>query len=70
MILLEGQGSLLHPAYPGGFEILAAARPDGIILQHAPARTEYDGFPGHPLHPLGLQIQALELISGRPVLAR
>lgn len=69
VILLEGQGSLLHPAYPGGFEILAAARPDGIILQHAPARTEYDGFPGQPLHPLPLQIQALELISGRPVLA-
>jgi uncharacterized NAD-dependent epimerase/dehydratase family protein len=69
VILVEGQGSLLNPAYPGGFEILAAARPHGIVLQHAPARKEYDGFPGFPLHPLATQIQALELISGKPVVA-
>lgn len=69
VILVEGQGSLLNPAYPGGFEILAAARPHGIVLQHAPARKEYDGFPGFPLHPLSTQIQALELISGKPVVA-
>jgi uncharacterized NAD-dependent epimerase/dehydratase family protein len=68
-IVIEGQGSLLNPAYPGGFEILAAGRPDVIILQHAPARREYDGFPGYPLHPLEIQIQALELISGKPVVA-
>jgi uncharacterized NAD-dependent epimerase/dehydratase family protein len=69
LIIVEGQGSLMHPAYPGGFEILAAARPDAVLMQHAPARTEYDGFPGHALHPLALQIQAVELISGRPVVA-
>jgi uncharacterized NAD-dependent epimerase/dehydratase family protein len=69
VILVEGQGSLLNPAYPGGFEILAAARPHGIVLQHAPARKEYDGFPGFPLHPLSTQMQALELISGKPVIA-
>jgi len=69
VILVEGQGSLLNPAYPGGFEILAAARPHGIILQHAPARKEYDGFPGFALHPLATQIQALELVSGKPVIA-
>jgi uncharacterized NAD-dependent epimerase/dehydratase family protein len=69
VIVVEGQGSLMNPAYPGGFEILAAARPDAVVLQHAPARREYDGFPGHPLHPLATQIQALELISGKPVIA-
>lgn len=69
IILVEGQGSLLNPAYPGGFEILAAARPHGIVLQHAPARREYDGFPGFPLHPLSTQVQALELVSGKPVIA-
>ena len=26
IIVIEGQGSLLNPAYPGGFEILAAGR--------------------------------------------
>ncbi|MEE8587702.1 MAG: DUF1611 domain-containing protein [Acidobacteriota bacterium] len=69
VIVIEGQGSLMNPAYPGGFEILAAGRPDIVILQHAPARREYDGFPGYPLHPLSSQIQAVELLSGKPVAA-
>jgi uncharacterized NAD-dependent epimerase/dehydratase family protein len=69
ILIIEGQGGLLNPAYPGGYEILAAARPDWIILQHAPARLEYDGFPGYPIHPLEKQIQAIEIISGKPVIA-
>jgi len=69
VIVIEGQGSLMNPAYPGGYEILAAGRPDVVVLQHAPARREYDGFPGYPLHPLPLQIQAVELLSGKPVVA-
>ncbi len=69
VIVIEGQGSLMNPAFAGGFEILAAGRPDIVILQHAPARKEYDGFPGYPLHPLATQIQAVELISGKPVAA-
>jgi uncharacterized NAD-dependent epimerase/dehydratase family protein len=69
IIIIEGQGSLMNPAYPGGFEILAAGRPDVVILQHAPARKEYDGFPGYPLHPLERQIQAIEILSDKPVVA-
>ena len=69
IIVIEGQGSLMNPAYPGGFEILAAGRPDIIILQHAPARLEYDGFPGYPIQPLTQQIQAIELLSAKPVVA-
>jgi uncharacterized NAD-dependent epimerase/dehydratase family protein len=69
VIIIEGQGSLMNPAYPGGFEILAAGRPDAVILQHAPARIDYDGFPGYPIHPLDLQIRAVELLSGKPVIA-
>jgi len=69
VIVIEGQGSLMNPAYPGGFEILAAGRPDIVILQHAPARKEYDGFPGYMLHPLPVQIQAVQLLSGKPVVA-
>ena len=68
-IVIEGQGSLMNPAYPGGFEILAAGRPDGIILQHAPARKEYDGFPGYPLHSLEKQMHIIDILSGKPVLA-
>ncbi len=69
VMILEGQGSLLNPAYPGGHELIAAGRPHAIIVQHAPTRTEYDGFPGYAMHDLAVQIQALELISGRPVVA-
>jgi uncharacterized NAD-dependent epimerase/dehydratase family protein len=69
VIVLEGQGSLLNPAYPGGFELLAAGRPDYVILQHAPARKEYDGFPGYELHSLQQQIEAIEIISGKKVVA-
>lgn len=69
VIVLEGQGSLMNPAYPGGFELLAAGRPHAVVLQHAPARLEYDGFPGYPIQPLADQIRAIELISGRPVVA-
>lgn len=68
-IVVEGQGSLLNPAYPGGFEILAATRPNYIILQHAPARIEYDGFPGYQIHSLSKQIKAMEVISGKTVTA-
>ncbi len=69
VIVIEGQGSLMNPAYPGGFEILAAGRPEVVILQHAPARKDYDGFPGYPIQPLSHQIQAIEVISDRPVVA-
>lgn len=69
VIVIEGQGSLMNPAYPGGFEILAAARPEVVILQHAPARLEYDGFPGYPIQPLSHQIEAIRVVSGKPVVA-
>lgn len=69
VVVIEGQGSLMNPAYPGGFEILAAGRPDVVVLQHAPARREYDGFPGYPLHPIQRQIEAIALLSDRPVVA-
>lgn len=69
VLVIEGQGSLMNPAYPGGFEILAAGRPDFVIMQHAPKRLEYDGFPGYDLHPLPQQIEAIEIISGKKVIA-
>jgi len=68
-IVIEGQGSLMNPAYPGGLEILAAGRPDLVVLQHAPARKNYDGFPKNPIHPLSRQIQAIETLSDVQVAA-
>lgn len=69
VILVEGQGSLFHPAFASGIATIAATRPDAVILQHAPARRGYAGFPQYPIVDLGRQIQALELLAGAPVLA-
>ncbi len=69
VIIIEGQGSLMNPAYPGGFEILAAGRPDVIVLQHAPARKDYDGFPGYPIQSIQTQVKVIELLSNKPVVA-
>ena len=69
VIIVEGQGCLTHPAYPGGFEILAGARPDGVVLQHAPRRTHYDGFPDFPLAGPDKEMEIIRLVGGRPVVA-
>jgi uncharacterized NAD-dependent epimerase/dehydratase family protein len=69
VMILEGQGSLMNPAYPGGMELLAAGRPHVVVLQHAPGRTHYDGFPDQPMHPLERQIQAVTVLSDKPVVA-
>ncbi len=68
-MIIEGQGSLMNPIYPGGFEILSAGQPHAVVMQHAPLRKDYDGIPGTPIHPLDVQIQAVELLSGKPVVA-
>ncbi|MCL4323578.1 MAG: DUF1611 domain-containing protein [Candidatus Thermoplasmatota archaeon] len=67
-MFLEGQGSVLHPAYPGSFEIIAAGKPDGIILQHAPTRVDYDGFPGIKIPPVERFIKILEELSDKKVI--
>ena len=69
VMVIEGQGSLLNPLYPGGFEILAASQPHAVVMQHAPLRKDYDGIPGTPVHPLDRQIKAVELVSEKPVVA-
>ncbi|HZI92832.1 MAG TPA: DUF1611 domain-containing protein, partial [Patescibacteria group bacterium] len=69
LIVIEGQGTLIHPAYPGGFEILGAARPEAVVLQHAPGRGDLEGFPGHPVAHPSRHIEVIRLISGTPVIA-
>ena len=69
VIVTHGEGSLLHPAFPGGFDLIAAARPDFIVLQHAPARKTYDDFPEFSIPPLETYIQLIELLSGRKPVA-
>ncbi|MEM0128475.1 MAG: DUF1611 domain-containing protein [Thermoplasmatales archaeon] len=67
-VLIEGQGSVIHPAYPGSFEIIAAGRPDAIVLQDAPGRKKMDGF-DYPMPDVGRVIRILELLSNKKVIA-
>ncbi len=69
VLVLEGQGGLLSPGYFGGQELLLAARPHSIVLQHAPGRAEYDGCPGYPIDPLARQLEALRGMSRAPIAA-
>ncbi len=69
VVIVEGQGALLHPAYPGGLELVASVQPDVLILQDVPARKTFDGFDHLPMPPMSRQIQALELLSNRRVAA-
>jgi uncharacterized NAD-dependent epimerase/dehydratase family protein len=68
VIVVEGQGCLTHPAYPGGFEILAGAQIQGVVLQHAPSRAHYDGWPDFPLGGIERERQVIEIL-GAPVVA-
>jgi uncharacterized NAD-dependent epimerase/dehydratase family protein len=69
VILVEGQGSLFHPAYASGVAIVAATRPDALVLQHVPGRRAYAGWPQYEIPGLDRQIATLELLAGAPVLA-
>lgn len=67
-IIIEGQGSLVHPFFPGGFEILAAGQIHGFMLQDAPGRPYLDGFPGYPMPDPLRVVKIAKLISQRPLL--
>lgn len=69
VIIIEGQGSILHPAYPGGFEIITSTRPDAIVLQHAPLRTRFDGFEKYPIPSLKRFIFIIESLSRKKIIA-
>lgn len=63
--IVEGQGSLLHPAYAGvSLGLLHGTQPDVIVLCHDPARLESAGYPGYAIPPLEEVIE-LNLALGR-----
>ena len=48
--VIEGQGSLFHPAYAGvSLGLLHGSQPDAIVVCHEAGRTVHSGFPGYAL---------------------
>lgn len=69
VIVVPGQGSLLHPVFPGSYEILNLLKPEVTILHHAPGRKHLDGFPEYPVPPLEKFLKLVEIITDRRVFA-
>lgn len=48
--VIEGQGSLFHPAYSGvTLGLMHGSQPDALILCHDPLRAQIVGWPDYPL---------------------
>lgn len=48
--IVEGQGSLFHPAYAGvTLGLLHGSQPDALVLCHDPTRKSLNGFPHMPV---------------------
>jgi uncharacterized NAD-dependent epimerase/dehydratase family protein len=56
--VIEGQGSLFHPAYAGvTLGLLHGSQPDALVLCHDPSRRHLEGFPEFPLWHLDTAMQ-------------
>jgi D-glutamate N-acetyltransferase len=64
LLLVEGQGSLVHPAYSGvTMGLLHGSAPHALVLCHRAGDTEVEGYPGHPLPSLAALVELHELAS-------
>ncbi len=69
IILVEGQSAVSHPAFMSSLGILKGSMPDGIILQHPPARTFRCDFPHLAMPTVASEIELIEAISQARVVA-
>jgi uncharacterized NAD-dependent epimerase/dehydratase family protein len=64
LLFVEGQGSLVHPAYSGvTLGLLHGSVPHELVLCHLAGTTEVDGYPGHPLPSLAELVELHERAS-------
>ncbi len=64
LLLVEGQGSISHPAYSGvTLGLIHGSAPHAFVLCHLAGATEVEGYPGYPLLPLPELVRLHEAIS-------
>ena len=64
LLLVEGQGSLVHPAYSGvTLGLVHGSAPHAFVLCHRAGATEIEDHPGHPLPTLPELVELHERIS-------
>ncbi len=64
LLLVEGQGSLIHPAYSGvTLGLVHGSAPHAFVLCHLAGQTEVEGYPGHPILPLSELVELHERIA-------
>ena len=69
IIFVEGQSAVSHPAFMSSVGILKGSMPDGVILQHPPAREFRVDFPQMAMPTVESEIQMIESISQSQVIA-
>jgi len=64
LLLVEGQGSLVHPMYSGvTLGLIHGSAPHAFVLCHRAGSTEIEGCPGHPIPPLRELVELHERIA-------
>jgi uncharacterized NAD-dependent epimerase/dehydratase family protein len=64
LLLVEGQGSVSHPAYSGvTLGLIHGSAPHAFVLCHMAGSTEVEGYPGYPLLSLAELVELHERIS-------
>jgi uncharacterized NAD-dependent epimerase/dehydratase family protein len=64
LLVVEGQGSLVHPAYSGvTLGLIHGSAPHVFVLCHKAGSTEIEGYPGHPVPSLAELIELHERVA-------
>lgn len=68
VIIIEGQGALSHPAFSTSSFVLRGSCPDGVVLQHAPARITRCDFENMEMPTPASEINLIETFSDTKVI--
>jgi uncharacterized NAD-dependent epimerase/dehydratase family protein len=64
LLFVEGQGSVVHPAYSGvTLGLFHGSAPHALVLCHLAGSTEVEGYPGHVLPSLPDLVRLYETLS-------